>query len=244
MSWFKRKAPSNDLDFVDVSRRVYQHFPIQRAADVPTIARETQIASHGKYLFPHCPGMIDYARMGYIIPAWVDIRIKANKAGVVTSIGSVSRGDRGFRRPEPMSSDIVSGFFTPEDGVPLRATKVESPWYLFAKENISAILAPPIYHTDWGDDLHTWVGCVDYQKCPVTNFIFSPKRECEVHIKAGEPLLHVIPFFNKEVSAGCGAGTQEQVDATNNITYTDDSQFYRKFMAVKKIFSLSGGKDT
>lgn len=237
MSWFRKKK--NDLDFVDVSGKVYQKFPVRRAIDVPTLAQDIQKEKLGKYMFPHCPGMIDYAQMGYIIPAWTDIRIKANKAGVVTTIGSRHRGDRGFRRPEPMSADIVSGFFTPKDGVPLRATKVESPWYLFANGNISAILTLPFYHVDWADDLHVWVGAVDYEKCPVTNFIFSPKRECEVHIKAGEPLLHVLPFVNKKLSAGFGRGTQEQVDATENITYTDDSQFYRKFLAVKKIFTLS-----
>lgn len=242
MKWFNKRK-QEDLSFVDISRKVYHQYPVQKAADVTPLARAKQTADGGKYMFPHCPGMIDYAKLGYIIPAWTDIRIMANKAGIVVDIGSPHRGDRGFRKAERMGSEIINGFFTPEDGVPLEAMKVESPWYLFANGNTSAILAPPLYHADWMKDLHTWVGCVDYEHFPVTNFIFSPKRECIVHIKAGEPLLHVIPFNNMPISAGVGPGTQEQVDKAENTIPGDDSQFYRKFQAVKKVFSLKSEEE-
>jgi hypothetical protein len=65
-----------------------------------------------------------------------------------------------------------------------------------------------------------------------------PKRECTVHIKAGEPLIHVMPFYNKEISASVGPASEAQQDKTKNLIPGDDSQYYRKFMAVKKKFNV------
>lgn len=235
--WGKFKT-QNDIDFIDKSRVLYQRWPVQLASEVPTLAREHQKEKHGKYLFPHCPGMIDYAQMGYIVPAWTDIKIKANKAGVVVGIGSGQKR-RDFQPPQRMEEKIVEGFFTPQDGVPFIAHKLTSPWHIITDNNISAILVAPTYHTTWGDDLHIWPGIVDYKNLADTHVIFSAKRECEVVIKTGEPLLHVLPFYNKKISAGFGAATPEQVDRIDSTIYKDDSQFYRKFLAVKKFFSLN-----
>ena len=39
-----------------------------------------------------------------------------------------------------------------------------------------------------------------YNKFTTLNFICSPKHECEVEIKAGDPILQVIPFItNKDM---------------------------------------------
>jgi len=236
-NFLKKKTP--EFEFIDVSRQTYHRLPVQRAQDVTPKSKANQIEKYGVFKFPHCPGIIDYSRLGYIIPAWVDMKIFANKAGVIGEIGSAIRGDRGFRPPINMDASIVDGFFTPEDGVPLTVIKFECPWYIRTSKNISALCLPPLYHATWLDDLHLWSGSVDYEKFSVTNFICSPKRKCNVHIKAGEPLLHIIPFYGKDIVAGYGPGTDAQVDYTKNEAYGDTPQFYRKLYAVKKIFKLN-----
>ncbi|MGA1048578.1 MAG: hypothetical protein ACO3UU_11225, partial [Minisyncoccia bacterium] len=178
-NFFKKHTP--ELEFIDVVRQTYQHLPVQRAQDIPPLAKAAQLEKFGVFKFPHCPGMIDYSRLGYIIPAWTDMKVFANKAGVVGDIGSAFRGNRGFKPPLNMDASIVEGFFTPKDGVPLTVLKFECPWYIRAHGNISALCLPPLYHATWLDDLHFWGGSVDYEKFSVTNFICSPKRACNVH---------------------------------------------------------------
>jgi hypothetical protein len=237
---FRKATP--EFEFIDVSRSVYQKIPVVPAKDVAPLAKAKQLNAGGVFKFAHCPGMIDYSRLGYIIPAWTDMQVFANKAGVVAKIGSPRRGTRGFHEPVNMDASIVEGFFTPEDEVPLTTIKFECPWYIRTGSSISALTLPAWYHADWLDDLHCWPGSVDYGKFSVTNFICSPKRKCHVHIKAGDPLLHIIPFYGKDIVAGYGPGTDEQVDATNNELYGDQSQFYRRFLAVKKLFTLNKPK--
>ena len=235
--FFKKKT--RDLEFVDINRTAYQTFPVVKAADVKPLTFEHQKKKFGKHMFPHCPGMIQYAEMGYIIPAWIDIHIKANKAGVAHYIGSDDRGTRGYLPGRPMEPDIIAGLVEPQDGVPLTVLNFGSPWGIFAKKNVTGLLLPAFYHSNFLDDLLVLPGSVDYKSFHTANFICVPKRECEVHIKAGDPLLHVIPFMNTDFDAGFGPGTQEQLDYYKNDMPGDDKQYYRKYHMLKKVFRLS-----
>jgi hypothetical protein len=185
-----------------------------------------------------CPGTTDYANYGYIIPAWTDINIKANRAGIAHSIGSKARGDRGFEAGRFMDSELVDGLLEPSDGVPLKVLHFGCPWRVFGNGKVSALVMPAFYHSKIVHDLHIWPGIVDYENFHVINMIVSPKRECEVKIRAGEPLLHVLPFWNKSINAGYGPGTDEQIDISRNEVPGDDKQFYRKHFSIKKVFDL------
>jgi hypothetical protein len=213
------------------------HFPVQLAKDVKPRPYYEQ-KDLKKYKFSQCPGMFDYSTLGYIIPAWTDIHIMANKAGSVASMGSKDRGNRGFKI-ERMDESFIQGAFKPIDDIPTSVFKFESPWKIFSSRDVSVMLMPAIYHSDFLDDLFIWPGVVDYNKFHTSNLILSPKRTCKVHIKAGEPLLHAIPIHNKYISAGYGPGNDFQVDCTKNEIPGDNKQYYRKFLRINKDFQLS-----
>ena len=63
--WTKKK---NDIEFVDTTRSIYTHYPIQLAKTLKPLPYAAQKAA-GAYKFAQCPGMIDYAELGYIVPA-------------------------------------------------------------------------------------------------------------------------------------------------------------------------------
>ena len=235
---FSFLKPKKDIQFVDTKRLTYHNFSVERAVDVPTNTRKVQQDKYGKHLMPICPGISDYAQFGYIIPAWVDIHIMANKAGTSWYLGDRGpRGDRGFDNGVKMDEKFVEGAFTPI-GINPTTILFPSPWKIFAQKNISAMLMPAFYHSIFLEDLYVTPGLVDYKNFRTVNFICMPKRECNVHIKAGEPLLHVIPFLNKDITASVGPATNEMIDKTNNLIPGDDKQYYRKFMGVKKKFNM------
>lgn len=235
-SFFKQKK---DIEFVDTQKLTYHNFAVERACDVKPLTYKVQREKYGKHLMPVCPGIMDYTQYGYIIPAWIDIHIMANKAGVSWYIGDKGpRGDRGFANGTPMEAQMVDGAFTVEGGITPTPILFASPWKIFANKNISAMIMPPIYHATWLDDLHVVPGIVDYSNFSAVNFVCMPKRECTIHIKAGEPLMHIMPFFNTDISASVGPATNLQTDKSTNIIPGDDKQYYRKFMRVKKIFKI------
>lgn len=233
---FKQKQ--RDLEFVDTSKKVYMRFPVMRAKDVPLNCYEYQKKKFGKATFPQCPGMIDYAQLGYIIPAWVDINIMANKAGVVHSIGGHRRGDNGFIQGRKMEKGIIDGILSNSE-VDQTPILFAAPWQVFTPHNMSAMLLPAVYHSNFNEDLHVWPGIVDYNKFHTLNFIVSAKRECNIQIKAGEPLLHVIPFINQEFNAGYGPPNPEQEALGSNQIPSNDTQYYRKFFMTAKKYLLN-----
>jgi len=233
-----------DIEFVDSTHKAFIRSPVMRASDVQPRCYAPQKEKLGKVRFPQCPSMIDYARMGYIIPAWADIHILANKAGVSYRVGSEKRGSP-FAAGRAMDSSIIEGVLDPEDDVPLTALHCGAPWSIFAAKGISAIVMPAIYHSNFLDDLMILPGAVDYDKFNTVAMICAPRRACDVRIHVGDPLLHVIPFRTEDIKGGFGPASIDQHGVIGNQMYTGDSQIYRKMYQTVKKFTLSlTSKDT
>ena len=241
-SWLKSKIVKDDIEFVDTTRMAYLKTPILLAKNVPTHFLDKQKEISGKYKFAFCPGMHDYARYGYIVPAWEDFHIKTNKAGSSALIGG-NRGSK-FKQPVRMDSRIVDGVFHLDDGIDLHVWKYDSPWSIFVNKNISCFLMPAFYHSKFLQDVFIYPGIVDYtNKFHTINLIFALKRDCEIHIKQGEPVLHVIPFQNKEISGSYRPGDQEHIDSVETSIPNSQKAFYRKHLSIKKKFSLDKRQD-
>lgn len=247
MSFFSKFKKQDDVDlrFIDETNVVYPHYPPVLAKEIKPL-REYQIEKSGNYNFIQCPGMHDYSRLGYIIPAWSNFHIKANKAGTIALIGSIGEESKkrqsAFKQPMPMSVNIIDGLFNAEGGVPIAVSNFPGPWKLHGNGNVSALVLPAMFHSNFLDDLYVYPGVVDYTADGFTtvNFICSAKRPCEVKIKAGDPILHVIPFItNKTFNASYGRGDdQEQIDKTKYAKWYHDSNFYRKYYMIRKKFTL------
>lgn len=244
LKWFKNRnnEETADIDFRDVTGEAFELFPIQRAQDVPVHFSESQKEIQGKMSFPLCPGIWDYSRYGYIMPAWENIKIKANKAGTVVFYKRNKSTTHLKTIPSPMEHTFLQGAFEYEDGVPPNAYKCDSPWKVFCKEDISAFLIPAVYHSKFLDDLFVVPGIVDYKSFHAMNFIFSVKRECEITIKAGEPLLHILPFFNKPIKANYGLVSLEEYAKARTSAFDIHQHFYRKELAQKKTFPIDKEK--
>lgn len=236
--WFFNKR--KDIEFVDTTRNAYMHSPIVPAKKVPIPFADMQREKHGKYKFSLCPGMYDYSAYGYIMPAWDDFHIKTNKAGSTCLEGGYRRTQERFNPPNRMDADVVDGVFKPQDGIDVHVWKFNSPWGIFVNKNISCFLMPAFYHAKYLDDVYVYPGIVDYSKRFHTiNFICALKRDCEVHIKQGEPLLHILPFHNGDIDAISRPAEKEDMDSFNSTIYNSNSNFYRKYLYIKKKFSLN-----
>lgn len=233
----------NDLEFVDSSGFVFSSLPIQLAKDVPVSSRAAIENANKKFTFPLCPGMFDYSQVGYIMPAWVDFHIIANKAGVKIFAGAIDKEKRGshFKDPNQMGAEIVEGLFQVHDGIPLQPFNFNSPWKIFSKKkSISALLLPAFYHTNPEilDNLYIYPGIVDYDKFHTANIICAVRRRCNFTIHAGEPLLHIIPFVNSDIVCGYGPATEEQRGQSKYDPKIYQNQYYRKHHHTKKKYKL------
>ncbi len=187
--------------------------------------------------FQNCPGMHDLMKSGYIINAWDDIRIKANR------VGTVAKMERSFTLPlKPMNPKIVTGIAPLEKDMPLQVYKLNTPWSVTTRSGWSAMVLPATYHSPFFKDLYVYGGINDYEDFHVMNFIFSPLRECEVFIPAGTPLLQVIPYKRESFKAVTGSSTQLDRDIYHFSFPTRVRAAYRKLFHHRKTYLLEHQK--
>jgi len=231
----------NQIEFIDSSKLIFSSIPIQKAKDVPLNTKKYSQETGKQFTFPLCPGMYDYSELGYIVSSWSDYHFKANKAGVACVMGGGKRKSP-FQQPVNMDASIVEGLLNVHDGIPLKPFNLTSPWKIFTYDkNISALLLPAWFHADpeFLDNFYVFPGVVDYKSFSAMNLIIAAKRKMQYTIKAGDPILQIIPFYNKEIVCGYGPPNIEQQSKINYDPTSHRNQFYRKNHKVKKQYALN-----
>jgi hypothetical protein len=192
--------------------------------------------------FTKCPGMLDYHMTGYIITAYTDIHIKANKVGMVIQPEITSFIDpiyKDFLKPAPFEYKMVEGMTHIGNDVVKGAHKVPLPWAIFTKPGYSAYVLPALMHSDFLDKIFVYPGVVDYEHLHTVNFIFSAIKECEFTIPAGTPLLQIIPFKREKITAECGKATEMEKDEYLFAMGTKAiKNYYRRFLSERKSFKM------
>jgi hypothetical protein len=185
--------------------------------------------------FARCPGMFDYAQVGYIIPAWCDIHIKVNKQGVMIRLDKVPKSLDSAK----MDFKVVDGLAKVKDSGFKSVTKIPSPWSIQTKKGYSAYVVPAIFHSKFLDKLYVYHGVVDYDDFNVVNFPFTALEECEFTIWAGEPLLQIIPFKREDTTAEVGKASEEEKDLYNYRFYSTKPALYRKEFHKPKKYTIT-----
>lgn len=193
-------------------------------------------AKERRVKFARCPGMHDYAQFGYIISAWCDIHICANKQGVSIILSKVT--SEGMKGSE-MNFELIDGLAPIDEGVAKRVIKIPSPWALFTKPGYSAMVMPALMHSPFLDKLYVYPGIVDYDQFHTVNFIFSAIKECDFTIPAGTPLLQVIPFKREAMTAVSGRATDFERALQGFKFASRVMGYYRRKFHSKKSFTIA-----
>ena len=235
-----------------MSRRVYSVNPVEKANRVEGAHKKTQIEKHGRETFVDCPGIFDYKNTGWVITAWDEIKVYCSAEATMAYVGGQKRPSP-WHTPQP-TKDPMEGYELPKkgthmspditDGIPpghqcpvkrLQPLHFAAPWCIETDEEISLLLLPPTYHSDIVNDFIVYPGIVDYtSKFSTLNVIMSPKREGTFVIKAGTPLLHVIPIEKKTYNATYGPAKKPIMGGI----IASCNQFYRKYVMKRSKYNL------
>jgi len=239
-----------DVKFLDVSNSLYEIHPIQRAAAVEGAHKKKQIEKHGKETFVDCPGIFDYKNTGWIIPAWDEFKIYcSDKATMAYAGGGTKMRPSNGQLPCPVHDSNPNGMNADiTDGIPpgdknavkrLQPLHFTSPWVVIPEGDVSFLLLPPHYHSDIVDDFIIYPGIVDYNpRFGALNWIMSPRREGTYTIKAGTPLLHVIPIHKADYKI---IMTPEKRQKPGIIASAN--QFYRKYVMKRSKYTVELNDD-
>jgi len=214
--------------------------PVMRAMDVKPDWLVTQLKSAERNKTPKfssCPGMHDYFRSGYIIPAWEDFEIIVDKEKAEIIIGM---GKTFVCKPyERMEYSVVAGAANIDEDIKPHALKLSCPWKVFTKPGYSAFVMPALFHSPFLRELFLYPGINDYDKYHTINVMFSPMKKMHIKIYAGTPLLHVIPYKREDITAEVGLITHNELSEANFTYRTKAPGFYRKFLHKKKTTTIN-----
>jgi hypothetical protein len=235
--WLRRLFSDSVIKFKAVYGGPHVIYPVTTTKEIKPKWLEAQIEkaklNKKSVKFVRCPGMHDYIQEGYIIRAHADIHIKANSMGVVATVPNAS--DQALM-PAEMDVEVIEGC-PPVDGVKLKVIKIPLPYALYMEPGHSAHLLPALMHSTFLDKLFVYPGTVDYDTFHTANFIFTPIRPCEFVIKAGEPLLHVLPFKRLNYHGVCGSSTAWEKIKHKHGFPSRVLGYYRRMFHAKKIYT-------
>ena len=237
MMFWKKKEPI--IKFASINGNFAVSTPVVSAAEFKTKWFKEQTPSKSIRL---CPGLSDYYKSGYIVTAHCDIHIKANKAGVVANLFPRGAPDQIVSIKDfelkPFDPEIVKGVATPDTSVKFYAGKIPLPWAIFTQKGYSCHFLPALLHNDLSDKMYVYPGIVDTDNFHVINFVFTPLKEFEHTIYAGEPLLQIIPFKRENFTAICDKATEKEKDKYFFNIPTSMKQYYRKFLHKNKKYTM------
>lgn len=231
----------DDIEFINFIGQAACHDEtrVKLAKEVDTKFKKYQIEKYGSYTFSQCPGMLDYSRMGYIIPAWTNFEFLFNSAGIEIYDGTSDSRTRTRLEKRGFDPQIFDGAVKNDDGSQVGIYNIQAPWHIRCKPGIHIAIMPAFYHSNMLDDFHILPGVIDYGNGFHTiNFLTGPKRYGKFKISMGEPLFHLIPFKNATLTASYGL-----VDNYKNVYREDEffgkiKSFYRKFYCDKRKYFL------
>lgn len=224
-----------DIRFVSIWGRPDIGTPVKPAREIRPDWLKRQYTER-PLKFARCPGMWDTMNSGYIVSAWCDIHIKANKQGI--SIRMEGANNDPGHAPALMDFSLIDGLAPIKDSVKRCVMKIPVPYAILTKLGISAQVLPATMHSPFLDKLYVYPGDVDYDKFQTINFIFSALEECEFTIWAGTPLLQVIPFKRHHFTAECGPATSRELALKKFGFFSKKPGLYRKLFHGHKKFDL------
>ena len=143
----------------------------------------------------YCTGIYDFTNYGYIVPAWQDFQFFVDDEGKIDLLKPFAMEQVNNIKHHPHQQlDTCPILDNSAKGI----LKIISPWLISTPAGTSLIMCKPFYH--YSNDFDVCPGVLD------SDIEFSlPNHEINVmlrlnvknkviHIKAGQPLIQLIPF--------------------------------------------------
>jgi hypothetical protein len=143
----------------------------------------------------YCPGIYDFTNYGYIVPAWQDFQFFVDDEGRIDLI-------------QPLAMEKVNNVKSHSkeqvDTCPILDNsandilKIVSPWLISTPAGTSLMMCKPFYH--YSNDFDVCPGVLDSDiefllpNHEINIMLRFNVKNKVIHIKAGQPLVQLIPF--------------------------------------------------
>ena len=223
MSWFKRKSELR-LKAVTNLPNIADLFPIRPAKEcMPNWYKDMPLTVEGNgcpvrrsitnqtVTVKGCYGVNTLLQKGFILSAWEDMSILVYPNGTFSVV---------FARPALNAFTTHPSIQLPTPMQHLSAIKIHSPWYMYTEEATPFLYTPAVYHDTLGHKHFMPSGVLEFKHQHQTHVFLAVEKKSEPYeilIKAGQPLMHLIPLTEKHVSLECMWDPQHNQEGDLNV---------------------------
>jgi len=180
---------------------VYNYFPVvETKKTFPTWLKKVKNSyfnSKDDYFegLKSCPAFIEYFTKGFVLPMWSDLSLEVGPSG-----SDSYKWQHSDRRSEISIHPYIQTGLSEQE---YQHLKLCSPWGFSCSEEVKFLFSAPSWRFgDLPSTVEILNGVVNYRTNAGTNINMLVKRTGEQQkfiIKAGTPLVHVIPLTEKKV---------------------------------------------
>jgi hypothetical protein len=200
--------------------------PFPATKGVPAWLKEMPLDRTGPTV-KRCPPFVDAMTAGYLIPLVADVEL--------------THAEDGIRVDSPFPVPPVLGHFMEQlDGTPFaghRVLKFNNPWLVKTPAGCSSFFLPPL-NVPSLPHIQQVAGIVDtdrfYSEVNIPFLLTLPRGE-SLALKAGTPIIQVIPFRREEWNADWTPTDVEALEQTHRDLRATE-HCYREHLWVKKTY--------
>ena len=238
---WKKESDEPKIYFETENWAVRKYAPIKPASEflpsawkkMPTFTDKQKHKIDSDQTIRACPGIGDYMKTGFIIPAWCDMDIIPSQDGLnVETRYSDPSYNSAFHPADQVHNEASS--VMQEFGV-RSAVKLDCPWKIWQPKNWSLMYLPMFYYED--RNYTAPPGIIDHDLGALMSPLNIMLKEIKpTFIKLGEPLVQVVPIKREKIVARTSELTKTAVDRHNAIIQTNKITFngWSKWQHAKK----------
>lgn len=190
-----------------------------------------------------CPGIFDLFKTGYIVPMWHDIIIQTNKNKEAFN-WIVPTADL----PELTEIPLVgTHHHSLTEVLPTRPysikpiVKINTPWRVIAPRGVKFLTIPIAYPDSFEFDQS--IGILDPGvNSEINAQLYWNLLDGEYTIKAGTPLMHLIPLSDEKFNFVCRAITNKDKGWLSKLKYLENFTFVKRRNLIKDLYYKHFGK--
>ena len=228
--WGQPKEDKPKVYFETENWAVRKYAPIRPASEfipqawkkMPTFTNKQKHKIDSEQTIKACPGIGDYMKTGFIIPAWCDMDITPMPDGESVE---TRYSDPEYNSAYHPADQVSNNHSTVLQKFGVRAAvKLDCPWKIWQPKDWSLLYLPMFYFDN--RNYEAIPGMIDHDLGALISLInIMLKEKQPTSIKLGEPIVQVIPIKREKTIAKTSNLSKTAVDRHNAIIQTNKISF-------------------
>ena len=184
-----------------------------------------------------CPGIFDLFKFGWYVSAWYDVYIKTEKGrpGFSWRVASGDLMEQTKMNVIDTHGDMITKFIPKRDGRINNIVKINTPYNIIAPPEMKFLFLPMPYpdHYDWESSS----GVLEPALSSELNVqLYWNVEEGERFIKAGTPLMQIVPISEKDLNMVCRDANEKEMRWIEKKPYWNSFSFSPVRNKVKELY--------